>query len=119
MMSYEEILERLKNTLTGDRFAHTMGVVDASESLALRYGCDVNKARIAALSEAAYRALGLSVYARFDFILDEKSGDFVCLEANTLPGMTPASLIPQEAAAAGISYPELVTKIIELSLKKE
>lgn len=77
------------------------------------------EARIAALSEAAYRALGLSVYARFDFILDEKSGDFICLEANTLPGMTPASLIPQEAATAGISYPELVTKIIELSLKKE
>lgn len=42
-------MERLKNTLTEDRFAHTMGVVDASESLALRYGCDVNKARIAAL----------------------------------------------------------------------
>lgn len=76
------------------------------------------EARIAELSEAAYRALGLSVYARFDFILDEKSGDFVCLEANTLPGMTPASLIPQEAAAAGISYSELVAKIVELSLKK-
>ena len=73
------------------------------------------EARIAALSEAAYRALGLSVYARFDFILDEKSGDFICLEANTLPGMTPASLIPQEAAAAGISYPELVTKIVAFS----
>ena len=74
--------------------------------------------RIAALSEAAYRALGLSVYGRLDFILDEKSGDFVCLEANTLPGMTPASLIPQEAAAAGISYAELVEKIVLLSLKK-
>ena len=76
------------------------------------------EARIAALSEAAYRALGLSVYGRFDFILDEKSKDFICLEANTLPGMTPASLIPQEAAAAGLSYSELVMKIIALSLKK-
>ncbi len=60
MMSYEEILERLKNTLTEDRFAHTMGVVDASESLALRYGCDVNKARIAALCHDCAKNLDLA-----------------------------------------------------------
>ncbi|MGB5087827.1 MAG: D-alanine--D-alanine ligase, partial [Ruminococcus bromii] len=41
-----------------------------------------------------------------------------CLEANTLPGMTPTSLLPQEAAVEGISYPDLCEKIIEISLAK-
>lgn len=49
MMSFEDILERLRTTLKDERFSHTMGVVDSAESLALRYGCDVTKARIAAL----------------------------------------------------------------------
>jgi D-alanine-D-alanine ligase len=41
-----------------------------------------------------------------------------CLEANTLPGMTPTSLLPQEARADGIEYGDLCEKIIEISLKK-
>ena len=52
-----------------------------------------------------------------DFIMNEK-GEVYCLEANTLPGMTPTSLIPQEAAAEGMSYADLCEYIIELSLKK-
>ena len=52
-----------------------------------------------------------------DFLLDEE-GRFFCLEANTLPGMTPISLLPQEAEAAGISYGALCEQIIEISLKK-
>lgn len=66
---------------------------------------------------AAYKALCLEAYARMDFILDE-NGDAYCLEANTLPGMTPTSLLPQEAAAVGIDYPTLCEKIVELSLEK-
>ena len=53
-----------------------------------------------------------------DFLFDE-NGDIYCLEVNTLPGMTSASLLPQEAAAAGISYGELCELIIELSLRRE
>lgn len=63
--------------------------------------------RIERLALAVHRTLGLSGYSRSDFILDRETGDFVCLEANTLPGMTPTSLLPQEAAAAGIGYAEL------------
>lgn len=70
-----------------------------------------------AQAEKAYNALGLEAYARIDFLLDKDGGAY-CLEANTLPGMTGASLIPQEAAAAGIGYDELCDKIIEASLKK-
>ncbi len=63
-----------------------------------------------------HRALGLSVYSRTDFILDEEGRPW-CLEINTLPGMTPASLLPKEAAAAGLSYGELCEEIIRLSLE--
>lgn len=72
------------------------------------------------LREAAYRAyktLHLSAYARMDFILTS-DGKAYCLEANTLPGMTPTSLLPQEAAAIGMDYPTLCEKIVELSLEK-
>lgn len=68
-------------------------------------------------AEEAYKAFGLKVYARIDFIVDE-SGEAYCLEANTLPGMTPTSLIPQEVAVLGMDYPTLCEKIIEVSMKK-
>lgn len=64
---------------------------------------------------AAYKVLRLSSYARIDYILD-KNGDAYCLEANTLPGMTPTSLLPQEAAAVGMNYNDLCEKIVELAL---
>lgn len=60
-----------------------------------------------------HETLRLGGYSRVDFILDEHS-EFVCLEANTLPGMTPTSLIPQEALAIGISYSQLCNKIAML-----
>lgn len=64
------------------------------------------------LAIRVHRALGLGSYSRIDFIMDE-SGTFYCLEANTLPGMTPTSLIPQEAAVAGITYNELCQMIAD------
>lgn len=65
----------------------------------------------------AFDELHLESYARIDFLLDDK-GDIYCLEANTLPGMTPMSLLPQEAQALGIDFNALCEKIVELSLKK-
>ncbi len=62
-------------------------------------------------------ALGLETYSRMDFLLDEKD-QMYCLEANTLPGMTPTSLLPQEAQVVGISYEELCEEIIRISLAK-
>lgn len=59
-----------------------------------------------------HRALGLGYYSRVDFIMEE-DGSLYCLEANTLPGMTPFSLLPQEAKAAGISYHELCEDIVK------
>ena len=62
-------------------------------------------------------ALYIETYARLDFMMNE-AGEMFCLEANTLPGMTPTSLLPQEAQAVGLDYPTLCEKIIEVSLKK-
>jgi len=64
-----------------------------------------------------HNALGIDIYSRMDFIVDE-NGEPWCLEANTLPGMTPASLMPKEAAVIGISYGELCEIIISESMKK-
>lgn len=72
--------------------------------------------RLRSAALAVYHALGLSVYSRADFILDQK-GEIWFLEINTLPGMTPTSLLPQEAAAAGINYPQLCQRILEVSLE--
>ncbi len=68
-------------------------------------------------AEEGYKALCLEGYGRLDFMMRE-NGDMFCLEANTLPGMTPTSLIPQEAAALGIDYPTLCEKLIDVSLKR-
>ncbi len=61
-----------------------------------------------------HHALRLGSYSRVDFIMEENTGDFYALEANTLPGMTPSSLLPQEAAAAGIDYDSLCDRIASL-----
>jgi D-alanine-D-alanine ligase len=68
------------------------------------------------LARRAFRALKLRGYARIDFRM-APDGVFYCLEANTLPGMTALSLIPQAAVAAGISFPELCERIVQLALE--
>ena len=61
--------------------------------------------------------LFIDAYARLDFMMNE-AGEMFCLEANTLPGMTPTSLLPQEAKVKGLDFPSLCEKLIEVSLKK-
>ena len=68
------------------------------------------------MSVAAHRALGCRGVSRSDFRFDDTipgSGILVCLETNTQPGMTPTSLVPEMAAHAGMSFPELVTWMVE------
>jgi D-alanine-D-alanine ligase len=69
------------------------------------------------LALRAFRALKLTGYARVDFRMST-DGTFYCLEANTLPGMTQTSLIPQAAAAAGIAFPELCDRIVRLAIAR-
>lgn len=72
--------------------------------------------RLRTATETVFRLLGLTVYSRADFIVTPDGTPWF-LEINTLPGMTPTSLVPQEAAAAGLSYEDLCERIIEESLK--
>ena len=81
---------------------------------------DISAEKFSEMADAtrrAFDALRLCGYARFDYIMD-KDGALWCLEANTLPGMTPTSLFPQEAAAVGIGYDELCERIAMTALKK-
>ncbi len=72
--------------------------------------------RLARHAGLTHEALRLGSYSRIDFILGP-DGEFYCLEANTLPGMTPTSLLPQEAAQIGLSYADLCDRIVRLALK--
>ncbi|WP_455581069.1 D-alanine--D-alanine ligase family protein [Dysosmobacter sp.] len=80
---------------------------------------DLTPEQMAAAGEMALRvhkALGLEVYSRTDMILDEQ-GRLWCLEANSLPGMTPTSFVPKEAGAVGMSYNQLCEEIVQRSYR--
>ncbi len=63
-------------------------------------------AKMRRYAERVAEVIGLDTYSRSDFLLDENN-QIYCLEANTLPGMTPTSLLPQEAAVVGINFNEI------------
>jgi len=77
---------------------------------------EVETARVQDLARRAFSTLKLSGCARIDFRMSSDDGEFYCLEANTLPGMTGTSLAPQAAAAAGITFPDLCDRIVRLAL---
>ncbi|MGM9575695.1 MAG: D-alanine--D-alanine ligase [Oscillospiraceae bacterium] len=74
--------------------------------------------RVQRLAERVAEALMIDVYCRADFLMDESNGQLYCLEANTLPGMTPTSLVPQMGAAQGMDFGEVCEKIIAVSMEK-
>lgn len=73
-------------------------------------------AKMGEMALTVHRTLGLRTYSRSDFIIDAND-EIYFLEVNTLPGMTPTSLVPQEAAAVGISYDELCGMVVEDGMK--
>jgi D-alanine-D-alanine ligase len=77
------------------------GVTERAQELALR----------------TYRLLGCEAFARVDLMLDE-AGELAVLEINPIPGLTETSLLPQAAEAAGVSFDELVARIVELALTR-
>ena len=74
--------------------------------------------RVQRLAERVSAALMVDVYCRADFLMDNARGEIYCLEANTLPGMTPTSLIPQMGREEGLDFGEVCEKIIKLSMEK-
>lgn len=88
----------------------------AQERFPAEIGVDLEK-RLRELALAAHGALALRDFSRVDFRLDA-AGNPCCLEVNTLPGMTPTSLLPQSAAVFGISFEELCNRMIGLALAR-
>ncbi len=73
--------------------------------------------KVQRLSERVCEVLMIDAYCRVDFLMDNND-QLYCLEANTLPGMTPTSLVPQMAKTQGKTYAQLCNELIEVSLKK-
>ncbi len=92
-------------------------IAGATEEICPAPLTEAELARISDATARGFSALCLKGYARFDYILGE-DGVFYCLEANTLPGMTPTSLLPQEAKAIGIDYASLCEKLALIALNK-
>ena len=88
----------------------------AQELFPAEIGLDLEE-RLRELALAAHEALALRDFSRVDFRLDA-AGDPFFLEVNTLPGMTPTSLLPQSAAVFGISFAELCNRMIGLALAR-
>ena len=102
-----------KNRIYDYKCKYTAGMSD--------YNCpaDIKKAlseKIMRDSVKIFKLLGCKGYGRIDFIID-KNENYYFLEINTLPGMTSTSLLPIAAKAQGLSFSELVKKIIDLGLK--
>ncbi|HSR29425.1 MAG TPA: D-alanine--D-alanine ligase family protein [Anaerolineae bacterium] len=70
------------------------------------------------LAVASYIAIDCAGMARADFLLDRKTGQVYVNELNTLPGFTPISMYPKLWKASGVSYPELIDRLIELALER-
>ena len=75
-----------------------------------------DRKKVCQIGQRVYKLLGCRGLSRIDFIIDENEGPMV-IEVNTLPGMTEMSLFPDSARSAGISFEELIAKILELGLK--
>ncbi|KKU09672.1 MAG: D-alanine-D-alanine ligase [Candidatus Woesebacteria bacterium GW2011_GWB1_45_5] len=88
----------------------------AEEIIPARIAKSLTK-KIQDMAVKVYKAIGCRGFARIDFILKNKK-DPVVLEINTIPGLTPMSLLPKAAKAAGISYPKLLDRIINHALSK-
>ena len=75
-------------------------------------------ARIRADSRRAHRLLGCRDFSRIDWMVDRRTGQAYCLEVNTIPGLTGHSLLPKMAAEAGIDFPALCQRIVDLAMQR-
>jgi D-alanine-D-alanine ligase len=105
-------------TKTGINDYRTKYSAGLSESICPAVFDEATTKRIQDASLAAFRAIGGRDYSRVDVMVRE-NGDPLVLEVNTLPGMTELSILPKAAAAAGISYPELCQRMVDMALKRK
>lgn len=112
------VLIRPKNTAAGGVFDYVSKYTPGgAEEICPAPIPETVGAAVRQASLAVHEALGLEDYSRSDFIMRE-DGSIVILEANTLPGMTTTSLLPQAAAAVGLSFEQLIARLLDLGLRK-
>ncbi len=73
---------------------------------------------VRAITLRVYRALRCDGLARCDFFFEEKGRGFLCNEVNTMPGFTPISMFPKMLIASGMTYPEIIDRLVELALDR-
>ncbi len=71
-----------------------------------------------ALATRVFQILRCDGLARVDFFLEEGGRGFLCNEANTMPGFTPISMYPKLWQAAGVTYPELIDRLVALAIER-
>ena len=76
-------------------------------------------ARASEIALAAYRVLGLYGFGRVDLMLEEATGELYVLEANSIPGLTETSLLPQAADAGGLGFDAMVARVLELAFERQ
>jgi D-alanine-D-alanine ligase len=74
--------------------------------------------RVRELAVSAFKALDCEGFARVDFFYQEASGEVLLNEVNTIPGFTPKSMFPLLWSASGLSYPDLVARLVELAVER-
>lgn len=79
---------------------------------------DMQTQHLKNLAEQAFNVCGCRDYARVDFLEERETGEFYCLEINTLPGMTPQSLLPKSAGAMGYGFTDLILKMVEPAIAR-
>jgi D-alanine-D-alanine ligase len=93
--------------------------LDGTSELIIPADLDAETAdRIRRASIAAFRALDLAGFARVDFLLDRGTGRHYLNEVNTLPGFTPISMFPKLWENAGMAYPRLIERLVELAVER-
>jgi D-alanine-D-alanine ligase len=104
---------------SGEFYDYDAKYVDGTSGLEIpaRLGREMTET-IRTQAIAAFRALDLAGFARVDFLLDRRSGRPFLNEVNTLPGFTPISMFPKLWEAAGLAYPGLVERLVELALER-
>jgi D-alanine-D-alanine ligase len=80
---------------------------------------DELRSQVQSIAKKAYQAIDCAGMARADFLLDKDSGDLYLNELNTIPGFTKISMYPKLWEASGVSYRELVDRLIELALERK
>jgi D-alanine-D-alanine ligase len=114
----DEVLGSCEMAYPGNAFDYSLKYEGGTQYFLPPRLAPARTANVEALALAAYRALGCRGYGRVDLIVSEEDNELL-LEVNTLPGLTPMSLLPKIAARRGLSFSTLVERILALASRDD